>query len=138
MNVFCFYPCFEIFQNMKKKEIKTEVNELIRTQKARITPLEKKIVKIFFDSFIKSDAETLHDFISQKENVYFSAPKMLSIGQGSFPLEGMTMLKHDVNSYIFDKKDLPEEANWTVCILALDIINKLATSLTKVMCLLMK
>ena len=131
MNVFCFYPCFEIFQNMEKEEIKTEVNELIRTQKTRITPLEKKIVKIFLDSFKKSDAETLHDFISQKENVFFSDPKMLSIGHSSFPFEGMTMLKHDVNSYIFDKNDLPEEANWTVCILALDIINKISTGLEK-------
>lgn len=129
MNVYTYFPCFELFKNIEKKKIRKTINDIIEAK--CITSLDQKIIDLFLDSFEESEAETLHDFISQKENdAFFTDEKIFAIsGNGMIPLPWCGPYRF--NAVEDDETDLPEKADWTIIVKALDIINQLMTNTDK-------
>jgi len=74
LNVWCFFPCLEKFKDMTKSEIIDSIHELEKnySEGENEKPSTKKnrheYIEELLDLFEKSDASTLHDFISQKED----------------------------------------------------------------------
>lgn len=128
LGVFCYFPCLEVFMDIEKKDIRQEVNRRLNSLSEPMTLLNRKIVDLFLDSFEASDADSLHEFIRKKENSrYFvdsNFPRFLEKGF-AFPSSFWRM---DTNSDLFDDSSLPETANWSVILSAMDLINKATTN----------
>ena len=127
LGVYCYFPCLEIFKDMDKTEIRQAIYNKINSQQAPISPLNKEKIDVFLDSFENSEAITLHEFISQKENErYFINIQEKSIMNRTFALPDI-FWNAEIGSCIDDESQLPEEANWDVVLSAMDLINQLMT-----------
>ena len=131
LGVYCYFPCLNLFEDIEKKEVRNVIYNKISVKKPDITTFDKKIIDLFLTSFEKSDANTIPEFVSKKENVYFIDSKIINIGSaGQFSLP-RTFWKHEINTYMYEDVELPKEANLTICFLALDCINQLMTESDK-------
>lgn len=124
--VFCYFPCLDIFKDFKKKEIRQEVYKKLESLETPISSLDRKIVDLFFDSFEKSESESLHEYISKGEDsTYFNASDVLGYGsEFAFP-ETRTSERFRIGSLHYS--NLPKLADWNVILKAMDLINKATT-----------
>lgn len=128
LGVFSYFPCLQVFKEFSKNEIRQEVNKVLGSRDELISSLDRKIVDMFLDAFEASEAQNLHEFISLRENTrYFVEAGILNFGHKGFAFP-TTYLRMEVNSELFDESSLPEKANWTVILYAMDLINKAATN----------
>ena len=128
LGVFSYFPCLKIFKECSKNEIRQEVNKVLDSLNEPISSLDRKIVDMFLNAFEVSEAPNLHDFISLRENTrYFVESKIFNFGHKGFAFP-TTYLRMEVNSELFDESSLPKEANWTVILYAMDLINKATTN----------
>lgn len=127
LGVFCYFPCLEILKDFKKRDIRQEVNKRLESQNEPISSLDWKIVNLFLDSFEASDAENLHEFISKREDSRFFVDSNISrLGNKGFAFPS-SLWRMEFNSELFDESSLPETANWSVILSAMDLINKVTT-----------
>ena len=74
LNVWCYFPCLEQLKDLNKSEIIDSIHEYENnySEGENENPSMKKYlhgrIEELLDLFEKSDASTLHDFISQKED----------------------------------------------------------------------
>ena len=125
--VFCYYPCMHVFRDMNKSEIRQEINNKIASQENPINERELEVINTFLDAFEESDAETLHDYISQKENDrFFINPEISPYGGISFGMPNSTFhnLASDVSVHHYNP---PFKVTWSLIVTAMDLINKLVT-----------
>lgn len=128
LGVFCYFPCLEVFMDIEKKDIRQEVNSRLDSLNEPITSLNRKIVDLFLDSFETSDADSLHEFISKREDSrYFVDSNFSRFGKKGFAFPS-SLWRMDLNSDLFDESSLPETANWPVILSAMDLINKATTN----------
>lgn len=127
LGVFCYFPCLDIFKDIEKKDIRKEVNKRLESFDTSISSLDRKIINLFLDSFEESDAESLHEYISKRENSrYFVDSKLFTLAKQKFASPS-SYWKMELNSDLFDETSLPETANWAVILSAMDLINKATT-----------
>lgn len=124
LGVYCYFPCLYEFKDYAKNEIRQRVNDMIDSQTNPIPSIEQKIIDLFLDTFEASDAQTLHEFVSQEEDKKFFYQKLLTLWNNRIPRLFYQFGEFD-NSFIKDESDLPSEANWEVVIRAMDSINKM-------------
>ena len=79
-------------------------------------------VYCYYPCFEASNAETLHEYVSQKEDEL-----LFKVNMKYDLYERFTSRENVSNTYIYNESDLPDKANWTVVIMAMDIINKILT-----------
>lgn len=128
LGVFSYFPCLQVYKEFSKNEIRQEVNKVLDSLDEPISSLDRRIVNMFMDAFEASEAKSLHEFISLRENTrYFVESKIYNFGHKGFAFPS-TFWKFEVNSELFDESSLPEEANWTVILYAMDLINKATTN----------
>ena len=127
LGVYCYFPCLEIFKDMDKTKIRIEIVNKLDSRLSPISSLNKKKIDLFLDSFENSDANTLHEFISQKENeryfIYFQEKGLMN---RTFDLPNI-FWNAEIGSSLDDESQLPEEANWDVVLSAMDLINQMMT-----------
>lgn len=141
LGVFCYYPCLDFFKDMKKSEVINEISKRINEKKQAkssnklktdtsvetISSLEKKIIYLFISAFEESKAETLHEFVSEKENERFFVNSDIKDSRNkSFAFPNSSLLGPTVGA-ISRESDLPKSANWIVVIMAMQAINRLIT-----------
>ena len=74
LNVWCYFPCLEKFKDISKSEIIDSIYELEKNysegenEHPSIKTYRHEQIENLLDFFKKSEAPTLHDFISQKED----------------------------------------------------------------------
>ncbi len=128
LGVYCYFPCLDVFKDISKGAIRIEVNKRLESQNEPISTLDQKIVNLFLDAFEASDAESLHEFVSQKENSrFFVTPSSSRLGNKGFAVP-KSIWKMEFNSDLYDESSLPQTANWSVTLSAMDIINKATTN----------
>lgn len=128
LGVFCYFPCLDILKDISKKTIRREVIERLESLNEPISSLDQKIVSLFLESFEESDAESLHEFISKKENSrFFVEPSFSGFRRKGFAFPE-SFMRLEFNSDLFDEDSLPQIANWSVILSALNIINKAVTN----------
>ena len=125
LGVYFYYPCLWELKDIDKSNIRQEVSKYIASSKEQLPSFKLKLVNLFLDSFEASDSLTMHDFISQKENEQFFKKEIHNFGK-----QGLISNNHCVWDYwftepFFDDSHVPDEANWQVIIVAMDIINQL-------------
>lgn len=143
LGVYCYFPCLDVFKDMKKSDVRKEINKRIKAKNQKktkssslniaeenlvkpVSSIDQKIIKLFLDDFDESDAKALHEFVAQKENeIFFDDPDIHDFGSNGFAFPSSS-LKMPVRS-LFQESDLPEKANWFVVIMAMDVINQLMT-----------
>lgn len=130
LGVFCYFPCLQLFKDFKKNDIRQEVNKRLESLNEPIPSLNRKIVNLFLDSFESSDSESLHEYISQSENLrFFVDSDICKLGQKGFTFPHSFWKGSFSNP--FDESSLPKTANWSVIISAMDLINKATTNTPK-------
>lgn len=128
LGVFSYFPCLQVLKKYSKNEIRQEVNKVLDSLDEPISSLDRKIVDMFLNAFEASETQSLHEFISQRENArYFVESRILNFGHNGFAFPS-TYLRLEFNSDLFDESSLPEKANWAVILYAMDLINKAATN----------
>lgn len=124
LGIFTYFPCLDLLKEYKKADLKLKIDEILDSQTKPVCSLDRKIVNLFMDAFDASEAETLHEFISIRENERFfvkdSRRAFLSNHFGYPELD----LYVEVNTDLLDEESLPETANWPVVIYAMNTINE--------------
>lgn len=128
LDVYCYFPCLDILKDINKKSVRQEINKKLESLDEPISSLDHKIVNLFLNAFEDSDAENLHEFISKKENSrFFISSSFSRLGKKGFAFP-TSLWKMEYNSDLFDESSLPETANWSVILSAMDLINKAMTN----------
>lgn len=128
LNVWCYFPCFDVFKDIKKEDVRREISMRLESLDEPISSFDQKIVNLFLESFETSNAETLHDFMSEEENSKFFAYSTHSIKNGfDYPC---LVWNKTIGCHLLDESSLPETANWEIILYALDLINKVTMSST--------
>ena len=131
LGVFCYFPCLDTFKDIEKKNIRQEINRNLESLETPISSLDRRIIDLFLDSFEESDAASLHEYISRRENSrYFVNSDIFTLAKQKFGSPN-SYWKMEWNSDLFDESSLPETANWAVILAAMDIINKATTHTTR-------
>ena len=131
LGVYCFFPCLVSLKELNKDDIRKEISKIISSKGDSFPNIDKKIVELFLEAFEKSDAKTVHEFISQEENKhYFVTSKVWAFKKADFKYPN-SYWNHHFNSVYYDEAELPKEANWDIIMLAMDIVNKLLTNTEK-------
>jgi len=135
LNVYCYYPCFEILKDVKKASIRSFINEKIETndfetnQEIELPQFGDydvksalNIINDFLDLFESSGTETLHEFISLVEDeLFFIDPNIFVFGgkedKFAFPNCMLPFSSEMVHSKYTE--------HWTLILTAMDLINQL-------------
>lgn len=142
LGVYCYFPCMDALKDIKKSDIRKEIYKRIKAKKPRskkassvnvymnpldepTSPLCQKIIDVFLDAFEESNAKTLYEFVSQKENDLFFVDNGIPSLMGTAFAYPACGLRRPILGAIFRESDLPEKANWTVIIMAMEVIERL-------------
>jgi len=121
LGVFCYFPCMEIFKDSKKEEVLKEVTNRVLPH---VDTIGQDIVNVFLTAFEASEANTLHEFVSQKENEeLFTYEKLHSFNRTAFPLLEYSLMRR-INRSPYGAK----EAYLHVVLSAMDIIDRIIRS----------
>lgn len=103
LNVFCYFPCLEALKDVEKNTIRSRLNEAIKSKGLDMTKpatlvfhkrdinkysfrydlqdTKENTLNLFLDEFEASNANSLHEFISELENEFFFVKNdILTIG----------------------------------------------------------
>lgn len=125
LGVYCYFPCLELFKDVQKTDVRKVIHEKIESLENPIEEMDRKIIDSFLSFFEKSTADTLHEYISQKENEkFFVDSKIRRIGGIIFGVP-KNVLKTEINTDLYyGSGDLNYET-WSLALTALNLINKL-------------
>ncbi len=121
LGVFCYFPCMDDFKGMKKEEV-------INVVKMRVLPHvnanEQEIVNLLLSAFETSGVNSLHEFVSQKEDEeLFVCKKVADFRGWDFPMPDFSWTGR-TNRSPYDET----EAYFHVVLSAMDIINQVMRS----------
>lgn len=138
LNVFCYYPCLEMLKDINKNEIRSFINQAIKSYDldmnksydysyatANNYATAQEIINEFIDLFEKSDSDTIHEFISKVEDeLFFIDPDIPLFGgkQNKFAFPFCNPSWHCKSDYL---------KHWGLITMAMDLINKAVTKTDK-------
>lgn len=126
-NIFCYFPCLKELESIKKDELRDSLQKLIASKQFVMDGINEKVLDLFISAYEDSEEVCLSQFLEQKENErFFIDEKVSGLGGESFVFPD-TFWKQEICCSFYDENDLPEKANWSVVLLAMDLINKLIT-----------
>ena len=137
LNVYCYYPCFEILKDIKKEDLRDFINQQIKThefdtsQEVELPRLGDydcrsalNVLNDFMDLFENSGTESLHEFISLVEDeLFFADPDIYVFGgkedKFAFPNCMLPMMSSQVHSHYTN--------HWFLILEAMNLINQITT-----------
>lgn len=122
LNVGMYYPFMYDLRDLPKKEIRPMIENKIKTNGTALTEFQSKILTLFFADFEGSEFASIHEYMAEKENLYFQTMSDWFWGKGRW---SNYYISCDVESE--DVNYLPEKADWGVILVALDFINQQLT-----------
>lgn len=138
LNVFCYYPCLEMLKDINKNEIRSFINQAIKSYDLNMNKsydysyatannyaTAQEIINEFIDLFEKSDSDTIHEFISKVEDeLFFIDPDIPLFGgkQNKFAFPFCNPSWHCKSDYL---------KHWGLITMAMDLINKAVTKTDK-------
>ena len=127
--VFCFFPCLQVLKDFQKKDIRQEINKRLESSDKSLSSRDREIINLFLDSFEASDVESLHEYISKREDDrYFVCSSVSCYQNMRFAFPNSMYWEWPSDPIV---ETLPEDANWSVIMYSMDLINKLMTNTTQ-------
>ena len=137
LNVYCYYPCFEILKDINKTDLRDFINQQIETskfdddQEVEIPQFPeydvksaRDIINNFFDLFENSGTESLHEFISLVENeLFFMDPNIFTFGGK----EDKFAFPHCLQPFSSEMVHSKYTDHWASILIAMDFINQITT-----------
>lgn len=125
LGVYCYFPCLLKFKALDKNDIIQQIRKILKTQEKSISILDQKTANLFLKSFEASEALSLHEYISVMENKRFFVHSHFNstFNRNSFVYPS-SFWTREIDDFPYEESTLPKTANWTIVLLAMDIIEK--------------